>query len=92
MIFYAITALINAIASTILGLFIYFKNKKVKINQSFALFCLSVAFWSYAYYFWQIADNAKTALFWSRELMFGAIFITIFIFILFLDCLIKLKK
>jgi len=92
MIFYAITALINAIASTILGLFIYFKNKKVKINQSFALFCLSVAFWSYAYYFWQIADNAKTALFWSRELMFGAIFITIFYFHFILRLLNKIKE
>ncbi|MEA2113386.1 MAG: ATP-binding protein [Patescibacteria group bacterium] len=80
MIFYAIVALVNAITSTILGLFVYLKNRKSKINQAFGLFCLSASIWSYSYYFWQIADSASGALFWSRSLMMGAIFINIFYF------------
>ena len=90
--FYAITALINAITSTILGLFVYFKNKKAKINQAFALFCLSAAVWSYAYYFWQIADNANSALFWVRGLMIGAIFGPICYFYFILRLLNKIKE
>jgi len=80
MTFLVITGLINAIASTIFGSFVFLKNRKAKINQAFALFCLSVAVWSYAYFFWQIASNATEALIWLRVLMGGAIFIPIFYF------------
>ena len=75
--FYALTGLINAITSSILGPFIYLKNRKQLTNKLFALFCLSVAVWSYSYFFWQISTTEKTALFWSRLLMAGAIFIPI---------------
>ena len=92
MIFYAIIALINAITGTILGLFVYFKNKKAKTNQAFFLFCLSVAVWSYAYYFWQVTDNADSALFWSRGLMVGAIFVSISYFYFIIRLLNKVKE
>lgn len=75
MLFYALTGLINAITSTFLGIVIYFKNRKEAVNQGFSLFCLSVAIWSYGYYFWQVSTNASSALFWTRVLMGGAIFI-----------------
>ena len=89
MLFYATAALINAIASTILGLFIYFKNKKEILNRTFALFCLSIAVWSYAYFLWQISTTSETALFWSKALMVGAIFlpVTYFHFITVFSCL-----
>jgi len=95
MLFYAIAALINAIASTILGLFVYFKNKKEILNRTFALFCLSIAVWSYAYFLWQISTTSETALFWSKALMVGAIFlpVTYFHFItVFLSVYQKEKK
>ncbi|MFH1551918.1 MAG: histidine kinase N-terminal 7TM domain-containing protein, partial [bacterium] len=92
MIFYAITGLINAIASTVLGLFVLLKNKKAKVNITFALFCLSVAVWSYAYCFWHISNNATSALFWTRGLMFGAIFIPIFYFHFVLALLNKISE
>jgi len=90
--FYALTALINAITSTVLGLFVYFKNKSAKTNQAFALFCLSTTVWSYAYCFWQLSNNADSALFWSRVLMAGAIFITISYFYFVLRLLNKINK
>ena len=74
MFFYAITGLINAAASTFLGLLVYFKNKKGILNRTFAFFCLSIAIWGYAYFAWQISVTKETALFWSRALMMGAIF------------------
>ncbi len=77
MFFYALTGLINAATSTVLGLFVFLNDFKSKINQGFVLFCTSVAVWSYGYYFWQIADNADDALFYSRVLMGGAIFISV---------------
>lgn len=92
MLFYAVTSLINAIASTILGLFVFFKNTKAKINQIFALFCLSIAIWAYSYYFWQMANNAESALFWSRALMAGSIFIPAFYFHFILSFLGKINQ
>lgn len=73
--FYAFIALINALTSSILGLFVLFKNRKSNINRSFFFFCIAVAAWSYAYLFWQIATTETAALFWTRALMAGAIFI-----------------
>jgi len=95
MFFYAITGLINAVASTFLGFLVYLKNKKGNLNRTFTLFCLCVAIWSYAYFVWQISTIEETALFWSRALMVGAIFmpITYFHFItVFLNIHQKKKK
>lgn len=77
---YSLTALINAITSFVLGVFVYFKNKQAPINKTFALFALAVFFWSFSYFLWQIAKDPQSALFWSRSLIFGAIFIPIFYF------------
>jgi len=72
--FYAISALINFITSVALGVFVIWKSRKSK-NLSFFIFCFFVAFWSFAYYLWQVATDSGTALFWTRVLMAGAIFI-----------------
>ena len=75
--FYALTALVNAVTSSIFGIFVYFKNKKRGVNKTFALTCLVTAIWSYSYFAWQISPTENTALFWTRALMAGAIFIPI---------------
>lgn len=74
---YAISGLINALMCSILGLLVYFKNKHGNLNKKYALFCLFVAFWSYGYFFWQIAGTKQAALFWCRVLMAGTIFIPV---------------
>lgn len=73
---YAISALINFITSAVLGIFVILKSRKSK-NFSFFIFCFFVAFWSFFYYWWQVADNAEVALFWCRVFMAGAIFIPV---------------
>ncbi|MBZ9578726.1 hypothetical protein KJA14_02645 [Patescibacteria group bacterium] len=93
--YFVITGLINAIGSVFFGLYVYLKNPKANLNKTFGLFCLSVAVWSSFYCVWQISTTEESALFWSRALMAGAIFIpvTYLHFILvFLDLHQKKKK
>lgn len=73
---YALTALVNVATSIVLGALVLFADKKARLNRMFALFALSVALWSFAYFNWQIATDATSALAWTHLLMAGAIFIT----------------
>jgi len=78
--FYALIALINAITSLVLGVFVYSHDRRSGVNRYFGLFALSVAFWSIGYFFWQVAREHESALFWVRTLMAGAILIPVFYF------------
>lgn len=75
--FYPLTAFLNAITSFILGVLVYLSDRKAPANKYFALFALSVAFWSGGYFFWQIARDYDIALLWVRLFMAGAILIPI---------------
>ena len=77
MTFWALTALINCITSFLLGLIVYSRNSKSVINVTYGLFCLAGVVWSFSYFFWQVSNNEKDALFWCRALMAGAIFIPV---------------
>src|ERR1700690_666822 len=74
--FFALSALVNLVTSIILGALILLTDRRSRVNQLFAAFALSIAFWSYSYFFWQISGDANSALFWSHMLMAGAILIT----------------
>ena len=75
--YFSFSALFNALVSTFLGLFIYFKGKN-EINKSFALFCFGVAAWSYPYIFWPLATTKEGALLAFQLLHISACFISIF--------------
>lgn len=75
--YYVLSALVNAVASTILGFWVLSINKKNRVNQAFAWFCFAVAIWSWAYCFWPIALDKESILFWFRILHIGAILIPI---------------
>ena len=75
MAFYPISALVNAVTSTLVCIIVIKRNPLSGLNRSFGYFALSVAFWAYSYFFWQISKSAESALFWCRVLMAGAIFI-----------------
>ncbi len=78
--YFPISALVNAVTSTILGLYVLFTGYQRRVVRYLFLFCISVAFWSYAYFFWQVAATAEDALFWTRLLMVGAIFTSMLYF------------
>jgi len=75
MTFYALSALINGLASSALGIFVYFTHRKGVVNRYYGLVTIFIGIWSYSYFLWQISPQESDALFWSRILMVGAIFI-----------------
>lgn len=79
-IYYPVSALVNAITSLVLGILIWRHNIKDSLYKSFTLFCISIAIWSTFYFCWQVSTNYHDALYYSRCLMFGAIFIPFFYF------------
>jgi len=91
MTFYSLSALFNFITSIILGLFVFFKNKKGPINRSYGLLSLSIAFWSGSYFLWQISKQYSEALLWYQLLSIGAIFIPVF-YLYFILCLLNKQK
>lgn len=76
--FFAFSSLVNGIIAIIFGLFVYSRNRKSLINQTFVLLNFGLAIWSLSYWRWLLADNIEMAFFWSRLLNFGAILIPIF--------------
>lgn len=78
MTYFALAALINTFSSSLLGLFVYLKNPQKPVNKSFFIYCLSVAVWSFAYFFWQVSTEKTAAIFWCKALMMGAILIPVF--------------
>ena len=73
--YFPYSGLINAVTSAVLGIFVLTTNYKSSTNRSFFYFAISVAFWSYSYFIWQLTKDPDRALFWCRTLMAGAIFI-----------------
>ena len=78
--FYILNPLVNALVATILGFIIYFRNRKELVNKLFALFCGSVAIWSYSYFAWLLLKDKDLILFNHCIFLMGA---SIFIAILF---------
>ncbi|MCG2726430.1 MAG: hypothetical protein L6420_09325, partial [Elusimicrobia bacterium] len=78
--YYIISSFINTFVSLFIGLFVFYKNPKAKINKSFFFWCLAVVLWSGSYFIWQLHQSPgdeASALFWSRALMLGAIWVPV---------------
>ncbi len=72
-IFCGYTGLLNTIACFSIAVFLYFKNPNGKINRSFAVFSLCVAFWSLSYFIWLFTLSYDHALIWARLAMASVI-------------------
>lgn len=92
--YYTLSGLFNALTGTLLGILLYKKNKNSKANKALALFCFSIAAWSYPYSLWPLMENKELSLFIFRALHFGAIFvpITYFHFVIIWLKIYKQKK
>lgn len=93
--YYALSALVNALTSLSLGVFVASRKQvENQVKWGFFLFTFFVFVWSFGYFFWQLSTNASDALFWSRVLMAGSIFIPIsyFYFSLALVGLVQKRK
>lgn len=78
--FYALSALLNGIAATGLGLYIYSRATGDSRRYTYGLYCVSLSVWSYFYVAWQLTESSHLALIFLRLLMAGAIPIPIFFF------------
>jgi two-component system, NtrC family, sensor kinase len=74
---YALSGLLNFVTSTFVGVYIFTRDRTDPRYRTYGAFCLSLAVWSFGYYFWQISETPSEALFWVRVFMAGAIFIPI---------------
>jgi len=75
--YFSLSGLFNALSSTVLGILVYSKNRRNQMNQTFALFCLSVAVWSYPYTMWPLVKTSQETLLWFQLLHIGASFASI---------------
>jgi signal transduction histidine kinase len=80
MTFFIYSALFNAFVAGLLGTVVILKNRKDIINRLFFGLTFSVIFWSLSYWQWMSADDSSSALFWSRILSIGSLFIPVFYF------------
>ncbi len=77
---FALSGLINGIFASSFGLFVIYKNWRDKINQLFFFMTMAIALWSFSYWQWLLANEASSALFWTRLLSIGSTFIPVFYF------------
>jgi signal transduction histidine kinase len=75
MLYYPVSAMINALVSTAAGMIVLARRPESSLNRSFSYFALSVAAWSYCYFIWQISGAPEQAFFWSKYVMAGSSFI-----------------
>lgn len=78
--YFAISALINAVTSAVLGVLVFLRQSKSRVYLMFSLFALAVAVWSTFYYFWRTANDSDAALLFVRLFMAAAVFIPFFYF------------
>ena len=74
---YAVSALLNGLAATLLGGFVVSRGLSDPRHRTFGMYCFSIAIWGFFYCGWQLAETASSALIWVRICMMGAIFIPV---------------
>jgi len=79
MIYYSIAQLLNVFTILVVGLFVYFKNRRSVINRMFAFHSLAIAIWAFSFAQMAASQNEVEGLFWSRALHVGAILIPVFL-------------
>lgn len=75
---FAISGLINGVASLSFALFIIYKNWRDKINRVFFLLMLGMVIWSLGYWQWLSSTNYETASFWIKIFSIGSTLIPAF--------------
>ena len=73
--FFAFSALLTALLLLALALFVLFYKRKSHLCRLWVVMSLLIAFWSFGFYEVAVAEYKAVALFWSRLLNLGAIFI-----------------
>lgn len=83
--FYALPSIISVVGSLVLGVFVYVKDKKNKIHESFAFLCFVLAIYSLNTYLKLVAQNIESAYLYSYVLRTGVILTPFFLHHFFLQ-------
>ncbi len=75
---FAISGLINGIASLSFALFIIYKNWRDKVNQMFFLLMTGMVIWSFGYWQWLSSTSYGAASFWIKIFSIGSTLIPAF--------------
>lgn len=71
---------VTAITTFCIGIFVYWKNPKARLNRIFALYSWSISWWGFCQIWLVACDSRVTALIWARIEQVGVFFIpTLFI-------------
>ena len=74
---YSILPLISGLSVLGLGIFVFWKNKKNKVNLLFGIFSLCIAIWLIGSFFMLSSKTDDWIIFWDRVVYIGVIFIPI---------------
>jgi hypothetical protein len=74
---FTISPLISAIIVLFLGIFVFWKNRKSKLNKIFLLFTFSVAIWFFGTFMMLVSKTDIEAIFWDRFVYMGVVFIPV---------------
>lgn len=69
--------LIVAILIQLLGLYVYFKNPKMRLNRSFEFFCAMFSLWMVGFYYLYLSKTITEAIFWSKVIYVGVCFASV---------------
>ncbi len=79
-----IALLSTSVATFLIGLFVYFRGKKKKVNQIFLFYSSSIAIWGLGQAIHSIVPTVKISLWWARFSHIGVVFIpTLFLHFVF---------
>ncbi|MCX5697474.1 MAG: ATP-binding protein [Candidatus Omnitrophica bacterium] len=77
---FSIGPLVVSFLTLFFGVFVYLKNKDLKLNRLFCLLCVCVFIWAFGYsQMYNTKDNALFALSWARLGYCGVIFIPVLV-------------
>jgi len=88
---FASSGLLIGVTSVAMGIFVYAKNTRNKINRLWAIFSYSVAFWGFGAFEIGITKEASVALLWWKIAHVGVIFIPV-LFIHFVFAFLEKKE
>ncbi|MBI3291197.1 MAG: GAF domain-containing protein [Elusimicrobia bacterium] len=77
MTFLAFSGLANCLGCLLVAAIVFYSNPKRRLNQSYCVFNLAVALYSFGYFFWQLSAKEETALLWFKLLFTGVILINL---------------
>jgi len=72
--------LISAIFVFFLGIFVFFKNRKLRLNIIFFLLSIAMAVWLFSTFMMFISETDEQAIFWDRTVYLGVVFIPVLMY------------